>query len=151
MADSSLDDWTTKMIEFLNKVQTSSQTPYNFPNAPIGIKLNGSNYALWSQVVEMYISGKDKLGYIIGDSPQPLETDPLFRKWRTENAIVKKWLINLMDLSLIGNFIWFPTTKQVWDSIATTFFYGIDTSQVYDLRRRVTRMKQAGWFCWKIL
>ena len=49
-----------------------------------------------------------------------------------------------MDPSLIGNFIWFPTTKQVWDSIATTFFDGTDTSQVNDLRRRVTRMKQAG-------
>ena len=51
------------------------------------------------------MSGKDKLGYIIGDSPQPLETDPLFRKWRTENAIVKEWLINSIDPSLIGNFI----------------------------------------------
>ncbi|RVW21623.1 Retrovirus-related Pol polyprotein from transposon TNT 1-94 [Vitis vinifera] len=47
--------------------------------------------------------GKDKLGYITGDSPQPLETDPLFRKWRTENAIVKGWLINSMDPSLIGD------------------------------------------------
>ena len=80
MADSSLDDWTTKMIEILNKVQTSSQTPSDFSNTPIGIKLNGSNHALWSQVIEMYISGKNKLGYIIGDSPQPFKTDPLFQK-----------------------------------------------------------------------
>ena len=90
------------------------------------------------------MSGKDKLGYITGDSPQPLETDPLFRKWRTENAIVKGWLINSMDPSLISNFIRFLTSKQVWDSIATTFFDGTDTSQVYDLRRRVTSMNQAG-------
>lgn len=96
------------------------------------------------QVVEMYISGKDKLGYITGDSPEPSESDPSFRRWRTENAIVKGWLINSMDPSLIGNFIRFPTAKQVWDSIATTFFDGTDTSQVYDLRRRVTRMRQAG-------
>ncbi|KAJ8631884.1 hypothetical protein MRB53_025220 [Persea americana] len=49
-----------------------------------------------------------------------------------------------MDSSLIANFIRFPTAKQVWDSAATTYFDGTDTSQVYDLRRRVTRMKQAG-------
>ena len=112
--------------------------------APIDIKLNGTNYALWSQVVEMYISGKDKLGYINGDLPQPSSTDPVFRKWRTNNAIVKGWLINLMDPSLIRNFIWFPTAKMVWDSIATAYFDGSDTSQVYDLRRRVTQLKQAG-------
>jgi hypothetical protein len=43
-----------------------------------------------------------------------------------------------MDPSLIGNFMRFPTAKMVWDSIATTYFDGSDTSQVYDLRRRVT-------------
>jgi len=49
-----------------------------------------------------------------------------------------------MEPSLVANFIRFPTAKQVWDSAATTYFDGTDTSQVYDLRRRVTRMKQAG-------
>ena len=86
----------------------------------------------------MYISSKDKLGYINEDLPQPLEKDPLFRKWQTKNAIVKGWLINSMESSLVGNFIRFLTAKQVWDSIATTYFDGSDTSQVYDLRRRVT-------------
>jgi hypothetical protein len=49
-----------------------------------------------------------------------------------------------MDPTLIGNFIRFPTAKAVWDAIATTFFDGSDTSQVYKLRRRVARLKQAG-------
>lgn len=90
----------------------------------------------------MYISGKDKLGYIDGTFPQPSATDPTFCKLRTENAIVKGWLINSMDPSLVGSFIRFPTAKGVWDSIATTYFDGFDTSQVYDLRRKVTRMRQ---------
>ncbi|RVW24808.1 Retrovirus-related Pol polyprotein from transposon TNT 1-94 [Vitis vinifera] len=33
---------------------------------------------------------------------------------------------------------------MVWDSVATTYFDGTDTSQVYDLKRRVTKMRQAG-------
>jgi len=102
------------MTEALNRTQTSTIT--SEPSAaPIGIiKLDGSNYALWSQVVEMYIFGKDKLGYINGDFPQPSSTDPSFRKWRTDNAIVKDWLITSMDPSLFGNFIHFPTTKAVY-------------------------------------
>ena len=100
------------MTEVLTRDQTSPQPLLaDSSTSPIGIKLEGSNYALWSQVVEMYISSKDKLGYINGDFPQPSETDPLFRKWQTENAIVKGWLINLMDPSLITNFIRFPTAK----------------------------------------
>ena len=90
----------------------------------------------------MYISGRDKLGYINGDLPKPQETDPNFRKWRTENAVVKGWLINSMDLKLISNYIRFLTVKAVWDAIATTYFDGIDSSQVYGLKRKVTRLKQ---------
>ena len=82
-------------MEVLIRAQTSPQPLVaNSSTAPIDIKLEGSNYALWSQVVEMYISGKDKLGYINRDSPQPLEIDPLLRRWRIENVIIKGWLIN---------------------------------------------------------
>ena len=92
----------------------------------MGIKLDGHNYALWSQV--MYIAGKDKLGYILGDTPQPEPTDPAFRKWRTENVDVKGWLINSMESSLINNFIRYPTAQLVWDAVPITFFDGSDTS-----------------------
>jgi hypothetical protein len=138
-----LNNLTNQMTEVLSKVQTTTHSTEN-STALIGIKLDSSNYGLWSQVVEMYISGKDKLGFINGDYPPPPTTDPSFRRWRTDNAIVKGWLINSMDPTLIRNFIRFPTAKVVWDAIATTFFNGSDTSQVYELWRRVARLKQAG-------
>jgi hypothetical protein len=132
----------------MSQVLIQNQTPtfiVTYDTAtPITIKLNGTNYALWSQIIEMYILGKDKLGYINGDLPQPDPNDPTFRRWRTKNSIVKGWLINLMDPSLFSNFIRFPTAKQVWESIATTYFDGNDKSQVYDLKRRVTRIRQSG-------
>ncbi|KAF5458488.1 hypothetical protein F2P56_022512, partial [Juglans regia] len=56
-----LIELTTRMAEALTKIQTTTQTTE--ASAP----LISTNYALWSQVVEMYISGKDKLGYINGD------------------------------------------------------------------------------------
>lgn len=118
----------------------------NFPIAPIDIKLDGSNYALWTRMVEMYISEKDKLGYINGNYPPPPKTDPSFSKWGAKIAMVKGCLINSMDYSLFVNFIWYPTTKKVWDTIATTYFDGIDISQVYDYKHRVSWMKQASRF-----
>jgi hypothetical protein len=105
-----ITELTTRMTEVLNKTSAPSQT-LDSVAAPIGIKLDSFNYALWSQVVEMYISGKDKLGFINGDIVQPPPNDPSFRKWRTDNAIVKGWLINSMDPSLISNFIRFQTAK----------------------------------------
>jgi hypothetical protein len=91
----------------------------------------------------MYISGKDKLRYINDGCLLLLSANPLFRKWRIDNAIVEGWLINYMDLTLIGNFIWFLIAKSVWDAIAMTYFNGNDTSHVYELWRRVACLIQA--------
>lgn len=141
-------EFATQMAELMKtQASTSTTTPtitYETSSAQIGIKLDGSNYALWSQVIEMYVAGKDKLGYLIGELPAPSQTPSTFNRWRTENAIVKGWLINSMEPRLIDNFIRFPTAKGVWDAIATTYFDGTDTSQVYDLKRRISRMRQGG-------
>ncbi|RVX23894.1 hypothetical protein CK203_000396 [Vitis vinifera] len=135
--DSILEDLMARMTEVLTKNQTQTHLPtYDTSAAQIGIKLDDTNYAIWSQVVEMYISGKDKLGYINGDFLQLEPIDPTFRRWRTENAIIKGWVINSMDPTLISNFIRFPTAKMVWDSIATTYFDGTNTSQAYAHVRR---------------
>ena len=129
-----LSELTARMTEALSKPPTSIPAT-DSAIAPIVIKLDDTNYALWSQVVEMYVAGKDKLNYINDDLPQPSTIDPFFRRWRNENTTVKGWLIGSMDPSLIGNFIRFPTAKQVWDAIATTYFNGSDATQVYELRR----------------
>ncbi|RVW14988.1 hypothetical protein CK203_090434 [Vitis vinifera] len=47
------------MTEVLTKNQTQTHLPtYDTSAAQMGIKLDGTNYALWSQVVEMYILAK---------------------------------------------------------------------------------------------
>lgn len=103
--------FTATMVEALSKAQAPTVT-FEPAALPIGIKLDGSNYALWSQVVEMYISSKDKLGDINGELTPPSPTDPSFHKWCTNNAIVKCWLINFMDSALIGNFFAFPQPNR---------------------------------------
>ncbi|KAK4412547.1 hypothetical protein Salat_2901800 [Sesamum alatum] len=87
-----MNDFTEKMTEALRKASALHLT-LESPVAPVGIKLDGTNYALWSQVVEMYISGKDKLGHINGELPYPPPNDPFFRKWRTDDAIVKAFFL----------------------------------------------------------
>ncbi|KAK6932331.1 Retrotransposon Copia-like, N-terminal [Dillenia turbinata] len=118
---SMLENLTSKISQMLS--QTLAPPSHEPVTAPIGIKLDDMNYGLWSQVVEIYISGKDKLGYINGTT---IRDRSYLQKMETENAIVKGWLIDSMDLKLIGNYIRFPTAKAV-----------------YDLKRKVTRLKQS--------
>ncbi|KAI5324813.1 hypothetical protein L3X38_033886 [Prunus dulcis] len=106
-------EFVAQMAELMKTQEstlTTTPTPtttisYATSSAHIGIKLDGSNYALWSQVIEMYVVGKDKLGYLTGELPAPSQIDSTFNRWQTENAIVKGWLTNSMEPRLIGNFI----------------------------------------------
>ncbi|XP_078153864.1 uncharacterized protein LOC144549002 isoform X4 [Carex rostrata] len=113
-------------------------------SSPISVKLDGANYAIWSQAAEMYVKGRDKLKHIKGDENPPRPGDPLYQKWDIDDSVVKGWLLNSLHEKLFVNFIRYPTARDVWDAIASTFYNGNDTAQVFDLNKRVTRLKQSG-------
>ncbi|XP_078153858.1 uncharacterized protein LOC144549001 isoform X4 [Carex rostrata] len=113
-------------------------------SSPISVKLDGANYAIWSQAAEMYIKGCDKLKHIKGDGNPPRPGDPLYQKWDIDDSVVKGWLLSSLHEKLFVNFIRYPTARDVWDAIASTFNNGNDTAQVFDLNKRVARLKQSG-------
>ena len=51
-----------KMQQALTQTQISTNSSSDNFSIHMGIKLDGHNYDLWFQVMEMYIAGKDKLG-----------------------------------------------------------------------------------------
>ena len=75
-----LNELTYKMHKVLTQNLTTITSSHENFGTQIGIKLDGTNYALWSPMMEMYIAGKDKLSYITGDTPHPVFEDPTFRK-----------------------------------------------------------------------
>lgn len=58
-------------------------------NVPNTVKLNGSNYPLWSKVLEVYIVGRGKKGFVIRSIKEPKEESVGYEVWETGNAIVK--------------------------------------------------------------
>ncbi|KAH7569507.1 hypothetical protein JRO89_XS06G0175900 [Xanthoceras sorbifolium] len=61
------------------------------------VKLNRANFSLWSQVVETFVVGRGKLGYLTGRIQAPSSKDVLYEKWSMDNALVKGWLIRAME------------------------------------------------------
>ena len=66
----------------------------SFPT--ISVKLDGTNYRVWSQIMEMYIAGKRKKGYLTGRKVAPADDDPSYDEWDADDKTVKSWLINSM-------------------------------------------------------
>ncbi|XP_058219953.1 uncharacterized protein LOC131330403 [Rhododendron vialii] len=104
-------------------VQSDSSTAI-----PFGIKLNGSNYTIWSQMMELHATGQEKIGYLTGDTPQPAKSDLSFPKWQKEDAIVKGWLVKTMEPDLFGLFLGLPTAAAVWNGVTQMYYDGADES-----------------------
>ncbi|KAB2617626.1 hypothetical protein D8674_013495 [Pyrus ussuriensis x Pyrus communis] len=68
---------------------------------PNTVKLNGSNYPLWSKVLEMHIAGRGRKGFVTGSIKEPAEASAEYKTWETGNAIVKGWLINSMEPTIM--------------------------------------------------
>ncbi|KAL5773349.1 hypothetical protein ACOSQ2_013273 [Xanthoceras sorbifolium] len=86
------------------------------------VKLNRANFSLWSQVVETFVVGRGKLGYLTGRIQAPSSKDVLYEKWSMDNALVKGWLIRAMEPDVMNLFISLPTTKAIWDVVSQTYF-----------------------------
>jgi gag-polypeptide of LTR copia-type/Retrotransposon gag protein len=156
MADTNdLIEKLTQLITLQQNQLIAMQQPHNAPpqtpvltHEPtlhmnlIPIKLDGKNYPLWSQSILMCLKAREKLKHIM--EPPLAANDLLFKRWDIEDTVVKGWICNSLDKNLYGKFLRFPTAKEVWDAIATTFYDGSDAAQVYDLNKKVNNAKQGG-------
>ena len=110
----------------------------------VGIILTETNYDTWSQIIEMHIAGREKLNYIIGDSPQPEPTDPSYSKWYAENKKIKGWLLTSMTLEIMKRYLRLRTAREIWSALAKTFYYGSDETQIFALNQRAFSIRQSG-------
>ncbi|KAI5353166.1 hypothetical protein L3X38_006059 [Prunus dulcis] len=84
--------------------------------APTIVKLNGTNYSVWSQLLELHVAGKGKYGYLTGAYAAPALADSNYNKWYAENAIVKGWLIQSMEPDIMQIFLPYKTAKDAKQS-----------------------------------
>ncbi|CAN6686958.1 unnamed protein product [Malus baccata var. baccata] len=84
---------------------------------PSTVKLNGTIYPLWSKVLEMHVAGRGKKGFVTGSVKEPKKNNTEYEAWEVGNAIVKEWLINFMDPTIMGFVIHLHTAKEVWDKV----------------------------------
>ncbi|KAL3642661.1 hypothetical protein CASFOL_013476 [Castilleja foliolosa] len=146
MAEDQTATIMAKMVELLqNTLKPQNPVEENLNNsAGISLKLNNHNYVIWSNLMETFITGKRKLGFIHGQTRAPDETDPTYENWIATDAAVRSWIQNSMETKLVSNFARYGTARDLWAALATTFFDGEDMVRIYELERKIGRLRQEG-------
>ncbi|RVW98281.1 hypothetical protein CK203_034262 [Vitis vinifera] len=107
-----------------------------------GHKLNGQNFIQWAQSVRIFICGKGKEEYLTGAIVQPKEDDPGYRTWKLENSMVMSWLINSMTNDIGENFMYYGTTKEIWDAARETYSNIDNTSAIFEIKSILQDLRQ---------
>ncbi|XP_071928019.1 uncharacterized protein [Coffea arabica] len=103
-------------------------------------KLNGKNYLKWSQFVQTFLKGKDKISHLLGTRPK--KGDHKFAAWDEEGSMVMSWLWNSM-LSKISDICMFlPTAKDIWTTIRRTYSKAGDDALIYQIKTKISATKQ---------
>ena len=118
-----------------NTKKPSTVTIHETSFPTISIKLDGANYHIWSQIMEMHIAGR---------KVAPVENDSSYDEWKAEDALVKSWLINSMTDKLMAHFVQCGTAKKVWDVVKRSYLDVSDSSQVYELMKKSFQSRQGG-------
>ncbi|XP_012845959.1 PREDICTED: uncharacterized protein LOC105965962 [Erythranthe guttata] len=108
------------------------------------IVLDESNFSLWSQLMEMRIGARNKIGFLTGETMRPAVTDHGYATWITDNHKVKSWLIDSMSPPLMQRFIRLSTAKEIWEAVAKTFYDGSDETRLFELNRKSFTTTQDG-------
>jgi len=108
-----------------------------------GILLNETNYDMWSQIIEMHITEKERLSFIRG-TQIPAKKEEGYKKWYVDNKKVKRWLLMSMTPEIIKRYLRLPTAHDIWKALSKAFYDGTNELQVFALNKKVLSAKQKG-------
>ncbi|KAJ8768637.1 hypothetical protein K2173_023541 [Erythroxylum novogranatense] len=111
---------------------------------PTSVVLDETNFSLWSQLMEMRIGARNKIGYLTGEMVKPATNDSSYATWTTDNNKVKIRLIDSMSPHLLQRFIRLATAKEIWEAVAKTFYDGSNETCLFELNQKSFMTKQNG-------
>lgn len=89
---------------------------------PLGnIMLDGNNYLKWSRSVRIALGAKDKLAFLDGKHPKPLQGPDEIQKWTRCDYMVRSWLLATMKPEIVSSLVTMQSTKKLWEEIVERY------------------------------
>ncbi|XP_057467808.1 uncharacterized protein LOC130757154 isoform X1 [Actinidia eriantha] len=106
------------------------------------VLLNGKNFHAWSRSFQLYIGGKRKTRWILGKEPKPVESDPKFDEWVSDNCIILGWMFNSMEDRVYHMFMYHDTVHGLWTALTQMYAHARNESRIFELYREISHASQ---------
>ena len=81
-------------------------------NSPMTlVKLNGTNYVLWSRSVQVFLKGKGLKKYLV--DPKPKEGTAGCDEWEQTDAQIISLLLNSNEANISSTLLYLDTAKEI--------------------------------------
>ncbi|RVW72934.1 hypothetical protein CK203_053082 [Vitis vinifera] len=90
----------------------------------------------------MYIRGRGKMGYLMGEKKAPAVDDPNYAIWDAENSMVMTWLVNSMEEDISSNYMCYPTVQEPWENVNQMYSDLGNQSQIFELTLKLGEIRQ---------
>lgn len=103
--------------------------------------LDGTNYNTWIISITIALEVKNKLAFVDGSFPRPIETHPHYRIWSRCNSMVKSWILNSVTKQIYGSILRFHDASGIWKDL-TIRFHIKNLLRSYQLTQQIWSLQQ---------
>ncbi|KAF3786683.1 hypothetical protein EJ110_NYTH24850 [Nymphaea thermarum] len=104
------------------------------------IKLNGSNYEIWSRVFIMSVVGHRKK-YIL-EEDEPIEKKGIYAAWDEDNYIVMSWIMNSVESHIAPTIAYYTKAKDMWSFLRKTYSHATNVIKILQLEEELCHIRQ---------
>ena len=113
----------------------------NVPLDICGIKLDGTNYLIWSRTFTLAIEARGMSNFIEEHVTQPEEVIAL-KKFKSQKSLIMTWLFNFMRADIRYTFLLLDTPHKIWTTAKQTYSQQGNDAQCFDLRKKLRTLDQ---------
>ncbi|KAF5445535.1 hypothetical protein F2P56_034581 [Juglans regia] len=104
--------------------------------------LTTDNYATWSRAMRRALRAKNKLGFISGAIPQPIDPeDPLLELWERCNDMVVSWIQNSISPSIKSSVVFVDDAREIWLDLQDRFSQQ-NEPRIFQLKKTLSSLLQ---------
>ncbi|KAF3777993.1 hypothetical protein EJ110_NYTH44602 [Nymphaea thermarum] len=104
------------------------------------IKLDGSNYEIWSRVFMMSVAGHRKK-YIL-EKDEPLEKTRKYDAWNEDNNIVMSWIRNSVGSRIAPTIAYYIKARDMWSFLKKTYSHATNVIKILLLEEELCNIRQ---------
>ncbi|KAF3781014.1 hypothetical protein EJ110_NYTH37632 [Nymphaea thermarum] len=104
------------------------------------VKLDGSNYEIWSRVFMMSVIRHEKEHVI--EENEHVEKSGKYASWKGDNNIVMSWIMNSVQPQMASTIAYYTSAKQMWDFLKQTYSNDKNVSKILQVEEKLLNLQQ---------